>query len=95
MGLGKVTFKDLTITTQSAKIEVESQMSGALSQFVDSLKNDPSVASVSIDKVQDNASSAQIIVDITATLKPAAFAQTEQSTGNQSSVNQSVLNQNQ
>lgn len=95
MGQGKITFKDLTVTTQSAKIEVESSSSSTLSQFVDSLKNDPSVTSVSIDKVQDNASTAQIIVDITATLKPVAFAQTEQTAGSQSSVNQSVIDQNQ
>lgn len=95
MGQGKITFKDLTITTQSAKIEIESQSADAFSQFVDSLKNDPAIASVSIDKVQDNASEAQIIVDITATLKPVAFAQTEQTTGIQSGVNQSVIDQNQ
>lgn len=95
MGLGKVTFKDITVTTQSAKIEVESPSSSTLSQFVDSLKNDPSVTSVSIDKVQDNASEAQIIVDITATLTPVAFAQTEQTSGSQNNVNQSVINLNQ
>jgi hypothetical protein len=93
IGLGKVTFKDLTITTQEAKIEVESQTPTALSQFVDSLKNDPSITAVSIDKVQDNTSSAQILVDITATLKPNAFEETEQETDNQINVNQSILNQ--
>jgi hypothetical protein len=93
MGLGKVTFKDLTVTTQSAKIEVDSQTPSAISQFVESLKTDPSVVSVSIDKVQDNTSNAQIVVDITATLKPVAFAETEQQTDNEINVNQSILNQ--
>lgn len=93
LGLGKLTFKDLTVTTQSAKIEVESQTPSAISQFVESLKTDPSVVSVSIDKVQDNTSDAQIVVDITATLKPVAFAETEQQTDSEINNNQSILNQ--
>src|SRR6185437_6475262 len=48
MGQGKVTFKDLNVTTQTAKIEVLGPSASVLSQFVDALKNYPTVSSVSI-----------------------------------------------
>ncbi len=89
MGKGKVTFKDLSVTTQNAKIIVEAQTSSTLTQFVDELKSNPSIASVSIDKVENNTTSAQIIVSITATLKHAQFAQ-QQQPGN--TINQAILN---
>ncbi len=78
MGQGKVTFKDLTVNTQNAKIEVAAPTTTTLSAFVDALKTYPSIASVAIDKVQNNTTSAQIIVTITATLKQNAFAQDNQ-----------------
>lgn len=92
MGQGKVTFKDLNITTNSAKIEITAPSASSLSQFVDQLKNYPSVTDVSIDKVENNTTSAQIIMNITATLKPAAFAPTITQTGTGGGVNQSILN---
>jgi hypothetical protein len=82
MGEGKVTFKDLTITTNNAKIEVAAPSASSLTQFVDLLKNYPAVSSVSIDKVENNTTSAQIIVNISATLKQQAFAPTETQTNN-------------
>jgi len=91
MSEGKVTFKDLAVTTQNAKIEVEAPDASSLTQFVNNLKNYPSISSLSIDKVQNNTTSAQIIVTITATLKPAGFAPSmTQANGN--IVNQSILN---
>jgi hypothetical protein len=74
MGQGKITFKDLAVTTQNARIQVAAPSAPALSAFVDALKNDPSISSIAIDKVENNTTSAQVIVSITATLKQADFA---------------------
>ena len=91
LGQGKVTFKDLAVTTQNAKIVIEAASASTMSQFVNALKNDPSVTSVVIDKVENNTADAQITVSITAQLKRAAFAQTEAQTNN--ALTQSILNQ--
>lgn len=93
IGQGKVTFKDLLVDTQSAQIEVQAPSASNLSTFVDQLKTNPDITSISVDKVENDASSAFITVVITATLKPAAFAQTEQQTSD--SLNQTILNSNQ
>ncbi len=89
MGQDKVTFKDLTVNTQIAKMQMQAQYADVLSQFVTELKSDPSIVSVTIDKVENNTSNAQILVSLTATLKHAAFASEGQQTG--TSINQSVL----
>lgn len=82
MGQGNVTFNDLTVNTQDAIIEIQAPSATTLSQFVNKLKAYPLVTSVSIDKVENNPGSAQIIVLITATLKQAPYAQTEQQVAN-------------
>ncbi|HVA96871.1 MAG TPA: hypothetical protein VND99_04400 [Candidatus Acidoferrales bacterium] len=91
LGQNKITFKDLTVSTQNAKIEVEAPTGGALTDFVNALKNSPSVTGVSVDKVANNTATAQISVYITATLKPEAFAST--GTKTLDTVNTAVLNQ--
>ncbi len=90
MGKGKVTFKDLSVSTNSVKVEIAAPNASALSQFVDSLKNYPAVDTVSIDKVENNTTSAQIIVNVSATLKEQAFA--PQPTSTIPGQNQQVLN---
>jgi hypothetical protein len=90
MGRGKVTFKDLTVNTQNAKIEIQSPSAAALSQFVDTLKHYPSIASVVVDNVVNNSDSAVIVVSITATLKHKTFAVSEQQSTGLS--NQTILN---
>jgi len=91
MGQGKVTFKDLAVTTQNVKIEVQAPSVAPLSQFINVLKNYPAISSVSIDKVENKTTSAAIVVDITAQLKPKGFIQPNAQT-NGNSVNQSILN---
>ena len=86
-GQGQVTFKDLTVTTQDAKMEVSAASSQSLTQFVNSLKNDPAITDVSIDKVENDTSSAQVIVDITATLKTEPFLVPLQTDSNTNSNN--------
>lgn len=92
MGQGKVTFKDLSVSTQLATISLQAATGKAVKQFVDALKNDPSVTSVVVDKVDANPSSATISVDITATLKPSLFAVQNQQTNNTNNTIQSLLN---
>jgi hypothetical protein len=92
MGQGKITFKDLMINTQNAKIVVFASNPLALTDFVNSLKKYPSVTSVSVDKVENDTTSAQIIVSITAGLKNVAFAPI-QTKSNINSANQNILGQ--
>jgi len=78
MGQGKVTFKDITVTTQNAKIAVQAPSAAALSQFVTTLRNHPEVTAVAVDKVSNSSANAQVNVSITATLKPQAFAKEDE-----------------
>jgi hypothetical protein len=73
LGQGKITFRNLTVETEAAKIEAQATSTTALAQFVDKLKKHPSITSVSVDKVENSASSSQIIVTITAALKKSDF----------------------
>jgi hypothetical protein len=79
-GQGKVTFLNLTVDSENAKIEAQAPSSASISQFVEQLKNYPSITSVSVDKVENSTSRALISVSITATLKPAPFAKPETDT---------------
>lgn len=91
MGQGKVTFKDLTVNTQTATIEIQAPSSSSLSEFVNALKNYPLITSISVDKVETSPSSAEITVLVTATLKQASFApQTQQQIIN--TAGQAILN---
>jgi len=92
MGKGKITFIDLTVATQSVKIVLQSPSPNELALFTDALKNDPSITSVSVDKVDINPASAEITVTLTAALKPVAFAQDQQTANPNSSTNQAILN---
>ena len=77
MGKGKITFKDLLVATDNAKIEVEAPSSAALTQFTNALRAYPAITALSVDRVQNSPASAKITVSMTATLKPEAFAQPE------------------
>lgn len=72
-GRGNITFKNLTVGPESAKIEAQALSSSAISQFVTTLKNHPLVTAVSVDKVENETSKAMITVSITATLHKANF----------------------
>ena len=91
-GKGKITFKDLTVTTQYTKMQVASSSGPTLTQFVNSLKSDSNIVDVTIDKVENNTSGAQILVNLTATLKPEPFLvplqQTVSNNGNAQTLSQ-------
>jgi Tfp pilus assembly protein PilN len=93
IGQGKITFKDLDVSTDTMKIEVAAESGDAISQFVNALKESPSITSISVDKVANNTATAQITVYITATLKKEAFAST--TTNTDSALNTATVNQQQ
>jgi hypothetical protein len=70
LGRGEVTFNSLLVSAKSATIEVQAPSVSAIQQFVNTLKQNPEIASVSIDKVEDKTESALVVVSITAVLKP-------------------------
>jgi hypothetical protein len=86
MGRGQVTFKNLTVDTDSAKIDVQAPTSAALSRFVQALKANPAITAVNIDKVENNTSTSLVGVSITVMLKPAAFDKPDTQTFNTNGV---------
>ncbi len=92
MGQGKITFKDLTVTTQNVKISAQAPSATALSQFVGTLRNHPEITAVTVDKVANSSANAQVSVNITATLKPQAFAKEDEQPTN--SANQPGIDNN-
>lgn len=76
LGKGKVTFKNLTVEAETAKIEAQALSSNALSQFISSLNNHPLITSVSVDKVENATSKGVVNVTMTAKLESAAFEKT-------------------
>lgn len=79
-GKGKVTFTTLTVNPDNAKIEAQVISSQALSQFIKTLQNQPTITSVSVDKVENATSKGLIIVSLTATLTEAPFAKEQTET---------------
>lgn len=77
IGEGKVTFKNLTVETEAAKIEAQAPSTTTLTAFVNELKKHPAITGVIIDKVENSTSTSLIGISITATLKPAAFEKPE------------------
>lgn len=68
MGKGYVTFKSINVSNSEIRIEAKSHTVSSLTAFVTSLKQYPRVRSVSIDKVENKTSSAEIVVGISADL---------------------------
>lgn len=78
MGRSKVTFKNVLVTLESVRIEAEAPSSDLLSQFTDALQAYPSIAEVTVDKVENKTSTASISITISAKLQknPALSTQT-------------------
>ncbi len=68
MGSGYVTFKSINLTATGVRIEAKASTLTPLSAFVSSLKEDPRVTSVSIDKVENKTSVAEYLVGVSAEL---------------------------
>lgn len=69
MGRGKVTFRNLLVTLDTARIEAEGPSANALSTFTDTLRNHPSVQEVSVDRVENKASTATVVLRMTVKFK--------------------------
>jgi hypothetical protein len=78
LGMGKVTFKSIIVSSHEVKIEMQSSTPTPLSQFVQSLQKQPQITSITIDKIENNTARAQIIMAVTATLQRQGFADEEQ-----------------
>jgi hypothetical protein len=69
MGRGRITFKNLLVTTNSIEIEAQASSVASLSLFTTTLKNYPEVTKVSVNRVENRTSSAQVTIGISADLK--------------------------
>jgi len=69
MGRGKITFKTLTVNKDSLELEVQASSVGTISSFTTELKNYPEVTNISVNRVENQTSSGQITVGISAKLK--------------------------
>lgn len=69
MGRGNITFKNILVGIDSAKIEAQAPSSQALTKFVNALKKHEAIESVTIDKVENKTSSALITIGVTASIK--------------------------
>lgn len=65
-----VAFNSISLYEDRVKIEANVDSVYSLNTFVNSIKNYPSVDSVSIEKIENKPSNAVIIINMTATLKP-------------------------
>lgn len=72
MGKGYITFRNIYVSDSLIRIEAQAQSTPPLSAFVNSLKKYREVSGISIDKVENKTSSAEIIVGISAYLKNGA-----------------------
>lgn len=69
MGRGLVTFQTLAVTTEGIRLVVQSPSPEALKTFINNLKNNSEVTGISVDKVENKASEATIVITTTATRK--------------------------
>lgn len=69
MGRGQVTFKELTVSTKTIKLDIQTSNSNALSFFINQLKKYPKITTVKIDTLENKTTNAVIRVGITAQLK--------------------------
>ena len=64
-----VTLKSVTINSNKLHIDADVRSVGALTQFVNKLKSNPIISSVSLDKIENKTLNATIVVGITTTLQ--------------------------
>jgi len=67
-GRGHITFRKIYISNDVIRIEAQASTALPLTEFVNSLKTFPHVTGISIDKVENRTSSAEIIAGISAYL---------------------------
>lgn len=71
MGQNRVTFRNITVTSNSIELEVQSPSASTLSLFTRALKSYPEVNTLSIERVENQTSTATVTVSINAELKGA------------------------
>lgn len=65
-----VTLNKMSLNEGNITTEINVNSVSALSEFINSLKSDPDILSVSIDKIETKTSNAVIVVGVSVTLKP-------------------------
>lgn len=69
MGKGYITFKNIYVSDSLIRIEAQAGSTALLTAFVNSLKKYDRIMNISIDKVENKTSSAEIIIGISAYIK--------------------------
>ncbi|HSW48236.1 MAG TPA: hypothetical protein VLG67_04100 [Candidatus Saccharimonadales bacterium] len=69
LGRGKVTFRNLLVSKDNIKIEVQAANSNSLNTFVNNLKGYQGITSVSVDSVENKTTIALIYMSLSAHLK--------------------------
>ena len=72
MGKGYVTFSNIYVSSTIIRIETKASTVAPLMAFVNSLKQYPPVSVISVDRVENKTSNAEIIVGISLELKQAS-----------------------
>lgn len=72
MARGNIQFSDIIVSPTSVRMKVNAFSVASLSSFVDKLKTDKDLSSISIDQIENSTENAVITVTITATLTSAA-----------------------
>jgi hypothetical protein len=65
-------INNIRISDESIRLDISAQSVASLKSFIGRLRTYPAINTVSIDKIENKTSSAQIVVNITATLKTQA-----------------------
>jgi len=79
MGRGYITFSSIFISNNKVRIEAEASSVSPLTAFVDQLKEYPQIQNISIDKVENKTSNAEIIVGLSADIKRDATSEIQSS----------------
>jgi hypothetical protein len=69
LGRNRITFKNLTVSVNSIEVEAQAPSAGALTAFVQGIKNHPEISAVSIERVQNSTANGLITVSIIGELK--------------------------
>jgi hypothetical protein len=69
LGRHRITFKNLTVGVNTVEVEAQAPSAGALTAFVQGLKNHPEISNVNIERVQNSTANGLITISIIGDLK--------------------------
>lgn len=83
LGKGNITFRSVLVSSDVIKIEAQAPTANSLALFVGALKKYPNVKSVSVDKVENKTSNAEVNIALTANLQTAKKTNGQKQINNQ------------